>query len=129
MASRRTLDDVEEELVQDIRLPDGFVDNTIDHYDLAVLLALFFAGSITAHARNCTQTARAGLLSGGGLLAHLAHLAGVTDQQLKRSRLYLPYFSKSKWIEVARTLGFPGKVKSLHLGHFSPPLCFLPPSQ
>ena len=64
-------------------------------------------------------------------IAHLCQQLGVTENQVKKSRLSLQSllsFSSAKWAEVAPQLGFPPNVKDLRLERFAPPMCLLPPS-
>ncbi|CAA7265119.1 unnamed protein product [Cyclocybe aegerita] len=87
-----------ENIIEGVRLPDDWIDILTAHPDITVLLT------------------------------HIAQRAGITDREIKRSRLMLPSFLKAKWEEVATQLDFPLSVKWLSLEQFSPPICFLPPS-
>ncbi|KAH9923802.1 hypothetical protein B0H21DRAFT_154623 [Amylocystis lapponica] len=86
------------DLVADVGLPEGWVESLASHEEAAVLLA------------------------------HVSQLANVSDRDLKRSRLELPSFARTKWREVAAAFHLPKAVKELTLDYFTPPTCWLPPS-
>jgi len=63
------------------------------------------------------------------MLPYLAWLAGVSDQQLKTSRLALLSFSQAKGKDVARIHHLPVHVMSIKFEQYSPPTCMLPPTR
>lgn len=62
------------------------------------------------------------------IIAHLINISRVDEREIKRAKIILPSFSKTKWKDVADKLGYPDDAMQMQLSTFSPPDCFLPPS-